>query len=341
MPNSVKKITPDLVKKYITNPKIKSYLFLIPFILLFAVGIYLKSGTDNLQTLKTKTLPAAIEKIVSPGTKFTIGDLKESNGLYVFEISIGDSANGKKYTSYVTKDGQILFTSGIKLTDLGKTNTSAQNPQATQKPIPKNDKPIVELFVMSYCPYGTQIEKGILPVLEALGNKIDFSLKFVSYSMHGEKEIDENLKQYCIEKNQPTKLNSYLTCFLKSGVTDNCNSGLSLTNIKNCIAQTDSQFEVKKKFNDKTTWSNSQFPPFDVYKADNTKYGVQGSPTLVINGVTVNSGRDSASLLTTICSAFTKNPSECNNKLSTAEPAPGFGEGTQAASGGTAASCNN
>jgi len=49
---------------------------------------------------------------------------------------------------------------------------------------------------MSYCPYGTQIEKGILPVINALGNKIKFSLKFVDYAMHGKKEIDENSRQY-------------------------------------------------------------------------------------------------------------------------------------------------
>ena len=37
---------------------------------------------------------------------------------------------------------------------------------------PKKEKPEVELFVMSHCPFGTQIEKGMLPVARLLGDKI-------------------------------------------------------------------------------------------------------------------------------------------------------------------------
>jgi hypothetical protein len=68
---------------------------------------------------------------------------------------------------------------------------------------------------MSYCPFGTQAEKGILPVVNLLKDKIDFKVKFVNYAMHGKKEIDENNLQYCIQKEEPNKYNSYLTCFLK------------------------------------------------------------------------------------------------------------------------------
>ncbi|MBU3941884.1 MAG: hypothetical protein KKF74_03150, partial [Nanoarchaeota archaeon] len=49
--------------------------------------------------------------------------------------------------------------------------------------MPKKDKPEVELFVMSHCPYGTQIEKGMLPVARLLGDKIDFNIRFCSYAM--------------------------------------------------------------------------------------------------------------------------------------------------------------
>ena len=54
----------------------------------------------------------------------------------------------------------------------------------------------VELFVMSHCPYGVQMEKGILPVLKLLDTRIDFSLKFVDYAMHGKTELDEQTRQY-------------------------------------------------------------------------------------------------------------------------------------------------
>jgi hypothetical protein len=204
--------------------------------------------------------------------------------------------------------------------------------------------------VMSYCPFGTQIEKGILPVVAALGNKIKFTLEFVDYSMHNDKatndmkELNENMRQYCIQKNQPDKLSAYLTCFLKKGqgTESDCmtSAGVNATQVESCMSQTDTQFDVTKDFNDQSTWSNGQFPPFNVNKDDNTKYGVQGSPTLVINDtVDQAAGRDSASLLKSICGAFNTAPDACNQQLSSTAPSPGFGEGT--ASGGSNASCGN
>ena len=55
--------------------------------------------------------------------------------------------------------------------------------------VPKSDRPKVELFVMSYCPYGLQMEKAYLPAWELLKNKADIDLKFVSYSIHPKKKI--------------------------------------------------------------------------------------------------------------------------------------------------------
>jgi hypothetical protein len=106
---------------------------------------------------------------------------------------------------------------------------------------------------------------------------------------------------------------------------------------KACVAKTDKEFKVTEGMNDKTKWKGN-FPPFDVFKADNAKYGVGGSPTLVINGVEAQTNRDSASLLATICSGFKTAPAECQKKLSSDQPAPGFGTGTAAA--GSDASCN-
>ena len=67
---------------------------------------------------------------------------------------------------------------------------------------------------------------------------------------------------------------------------------------------------------------------------DNEKYSVQGSPTLVLNGKTMKTGRDSASLLQTICAGFNEQPKECDIELSPAAPSPGFGF-KEAAAGST------
>ena len=196
----------------------------------------------------------------------------------------------------------------------------------------KLEKPTVELFVMSHCPYGTQIEKGMLPVVDLLGSKIDFTVKFVDYAMHGEKEIQEEMNQYCIETKFSDKYVAYLKCFLKEGNSAQCvtDTGIDKAALDTCISSTDTQYKITEKFNDKSAWNGGSFPPFDIYKADNEKYGVQGSPTLVINGVTAESGRSPSSLLSAVCTGFKTKPSECSTTLSTDTPSSGFGFDTTA-----------
>ena len=46
-------------------------------------------------------------------------------------------------------------------------------------------KPTLELFVMSYCPFGVQAEEKIIPIVKEFGDKIDFKLQFIAQ----EKEI--------------------------------------------------------------------------------------------------------------------------------------------------------
>jgi hypothetical protein len=192
----------------------------------------------------------------------------------------------------------------------------------------KLDKPIVELFVMSHCPYGTQTEKGFIPAIELLGDKIDFELKFVDYAMHGKTELDEQTLQYCIQKEQNDKFIPYLKCFLEEGDTNDC---LDRTNIDNdslkiCIDKVDKEYKITELYNDQSTWSGGRFPQFNIHKEENEKYGIQGSPGLALNGVKAESfGRDPASALKVICTGFKEKPEECNQTLDSASPSAGFG----------------
>lgn len=285
---------------------------------------------------KTKALDFINKNMVQAGTKVDIASLIEENGLYKMELDVA----GQKITAYMTEDGSTFFPNGI---DMNETTSNNDQAQAPAKDIPKSDKPDVKLFVMSYCPYGTQMEKGILPVVKALGDKINFTLEFVDYSMHNDhstgdrKELDENMRQYCIEKNQPTKLDAYLTCFLKKGqgTESACmkEAGVNAEQVSGCITKVDSQFNVTKDYNDTSSYSGGQFPLFEVNQADNKKYNVQGSPTLIINDTEAQpAGRDSASLMKTICSAFNTEPEACKTQMSSTAPSPGFGTGTAAAS---------
>jgi hypothetical protein len=263
------------------------------------------------------------DNLLQPGTQATLKSTQEANGLYKVKIDVG----GKEFDSYVSTDGSLLFPTAVDLTQKPATPETPQTP-ATPANVPKKDKPVVELFVMSHCPFGTQMEKGLLPVVQLLGNKMDWTVKFVSYSMHGKVEVDEELLQYCIQTDMKSKYVDYLSCFLKEGKTEDCLTqvGIKRADLKDCLDKTDTEFKITESFNDKSTWSGGRYPPVNIYKEDNTKYGVQGSPTFVINGVLQEGqGRDANSILKTVCAAFTNAPTECTKQLSAAQPSAGFG----------------
>ncbi len=309
--------------------------------LVLVIAVVLGISFSKKGSLKPEEARSKVESFVNtylmqPGSEAIVSSVTESYGMYKMKINIGD---GQSVDSYVSKDGKLFFPQAL---DMEEVSGEATGEGSTQTPvaqdIPKNDKPSVELFVMTHCPYGTQMEKGILPAIETLGNKVDFEIKFNDYAMHGEKELDESLVQYCIQKEQNNKYSEYLTCFLKNSDGAACldSAGIDQNKMNSCVAKTDKEFSVKENFKNNKDFRGS-YPGFNVYKEDNAKYGVGGSPTLIINGTEVSSGRDSASLLATICSAFEEAPEECSTTLSSATPAPGFGEGTTAAS--AAASC--
>ena len=289
-------------------------------------------GQLSAQEVQTKTTAYLNNMLKAQGQTATVDSVQDAGDLYSLKITIGTQS----YSSYARKDGSLLFPQGIDMSQNPVAASGSQGAQPAPTNVPKTDKPKVELFVMAYCPYGTQSEKGILPAVRALGDKVDFTIKFVDYSMHESfvPEVEENLRQYCIEKNQPAVYQKYLACFLnasdpqgRNANTTQCQqkTGVDVVAMNKCYSDTDTQYSITKTMADKSTWLSGQFPQFNIQKDLNTQYGVQGSPTLVINGVQASSGRDSQSYLTAICNAFNNKPSECSTQLSSTTPGPGFG----------------
>jgi len=243
-------------------------------------------------------------------TGLSIDSIEKISGLY----QVNFEYEGNIVPMFVTKDGKYIAAS---LSPLILPDSEPIEPEPQD--IIKSDKPKVELFVMTHCPYGTQAEKGFIPAIETLGNTIDAKIEFVHYFLH-DPEYDETPIQICIREEQESKYLAYLKCFLEEGDSDTCltETGIDQTALNTCI---DNKYE-------------------DYYAADSElseDYGVRGSPTLVINGQIVSSARNPAAYLDTICQAFNDKPSACDTELSTANPSPGFGYGTT--SSGTIASC--
>lgn len=322
-------------QEILKNPWAVSTLVLAVLLIAVILLCTINKGSVNADVVGQKVLDFA----KSQGANAELVSVNDKGSVYEVVLSI----QGRQIPVYATKDGKNLATNLIPLD--GSANSNSPSPSPSPSPsqnIPKSDKPKVELFVMSYCPFGTQMEKGILPVVKTLGDKIDFQLKFVNYAMHPSKgEVEENLRQYCIEKEQKDKLVSYLTCFLEAGDSEGClkKTNIDTSKLNSCIKVEDEKFNVTKNLNDRSSWLSGQFPRFLVHDADNQKYGVRGSPTLVINGVQVQSGRDSVSLLNTICSAFNSKPEECNTEFEPGQPSPGFGWKASTATNAASAGC--
>jgi len=278
--------------------------------------------------------------LMAPGSQAIVKEIEKVDGFYKMQVDVG---SGEPIESYLSLDGKLFFPQALDIDAINEqlaaaTSSNENGGIATVEQ--KSDKPTVDLFVMSYCPYGLQMERGILPVVEKLGDKIDFKVRFCDYAMHDKPEIEENLTQYCIQKEQPDKFLSYLNCFIKSGDAASCYKEAKIDEqaLGTCTSSVDKQYNIMSSFNDKNSW-NSQFPPFNVDKADNDKYNIQGSPTLIINGQEVSSNRDSASLLKTICSAFNNAPEECSAQLSSSAPAAGFTADNSSGSGSSGGNC--
>lgn len=258
-------------------------------------------------------------------TKVSVRFLGSAYNMYHLKVDIG---TGEAIDSFITKDGRLFFPQHLDIEEIKEINSpEAEENLGMDIEIPKSERPIIEMFVMTYCPYGTQIQKGILPVLKVLDNNIDFRQMYVDYAMQDKKELDENLLQYCIQKEGDEELIAYLECFLaEENQSENCFNQVvnNPSGVNSCLEETDNEFKITENYEQNIDWRGN-FPGFNVHLDEVNKYNVSGSPTLIINGVEVPAHRDPASLLNVICDAFEEKPEGCDSQLSNTAPAPGFG----------------
>jgi hypothetical protein len=274
------------------------------------------------------------ENLLPANIKATIKNVTDEGDVYNISLDV----SGKDYTSYMTKDGTKFFQSGIDMATFAQENQAQNQASDTNAATPpsnatKSDKPSVELYVFTYCPYGTQSEKGIIPAVKLLGNKIDFKIRQIG-AMHGEHEKIEAQRQLCIDKLYPTKYLDYTLAFALDSGIGTCGSNAQCSEplinaIYTKLGITKAKIDACMKTDGVTSYSAEV--------ANSQSKGIGGSPTLVINGVQSSAGRDAASYLAGICAAFNNPPAECSEKLSSASPSAGFGAGSDA--GSSAADC--
>jgi len=268
-------------------------------------------------------------EMVGADIEITLVNASETeNGIYQFTVKLSSIQGEVERTYYVTRDGKLFLPEAIETEE---TIPEQQTPETPE--VPRSDRPEVHAFVMSYCPYGLQFMKAYVPVIELLGDKADLELNFVHYLMHGEREMTENTRLYCIQKEENDKFTDYLRCFVENDDPEGCMSdtGIDKNKIETCMQETDEEFEITKTFEE----SGETYPPYNVDAELSQEYGVSGSPTFVINGQIISVTRSADAIKEAVCSAFNTPPEECETELSTTAEQPGIGP---IAAGGSASS---
>jgi len=190
----------------------------------------------------------------------------------------------------------------------------------------------LDIYIMSHCPFGLQMQKAVIPVAELFENVSSVSInnKFVQYTMHGPQETSDNLDEYCINKNYPDKFWDYLECFVEAGKADDCMDKMEIdkTVISQCANETTDTYGI-------------QGTSFPIYADENDEYGVRGSPTSVLNGKKVQMPRNAEEIKEIICARLKDKPPECDTDLSSyGNAAPSFGPvASGSSSSGSTATC--
>lgn len=243
------------------------------------------------------------------------------------------SYQGQEIPVYTTKDGKYFVQGAIPMTGEAIDNPATDAETPTE--VTKSDKPKVEAFIFSYCPYGLQFEKALSSVYDLLKNNADINIVAIG-AMHGEYEKIETLRQISIEQLYgKDKLFAYLKEF-----NANTNIG-SCSGDDACLNKYLPAIYTKLGI-DKTKVENymkaDALTIYDEQNARANELGISGSPTFVINDAKVQVGRTPDAIKQAVCDAFNTAPSECSQTLSTASPSAGFGASAGSA-GSSAVQC--
>jgi len=254
------------------------------------------------------------------------------SGVYELKLKIEDS----EFTSYLTENGELLFPEAIVLEEENLSTEGSPQESVGCEDVKKEQKPILEAFVVAYCPFGTQMQRILVEIvknipelsenirIEYMGQIQDGKIT----AMHGEKEAQENLTQICLREEENSKYFAYLSCFLKKGDNQGCltEAGVDQEKLEGCK-------------NDGSRGLAYAQRDFDLQN----KYQVTGSPTLILNGQNISEfdfgGRTAEAIKTLLCCGFEGNLTYCDKTLTEEQSATGFSETYGSGESGSG-SCN-
>ncbi|MEI7961491.1 MAG: hypothetical protein WCI04_04095 [archaeon] len=254
--------------------------------------------------------------IVDANVRAKILDVNDlGGGLYSLNYEIIQNGAQVSVGNVYSGAGQLIIGQAFDMAKpLPKQNTTPQTPPATTEPV-KTDKPQVDLYVMSFCPFGNQAENTFVPDFNLLKNKIDFNVHFIVsvdgntvQSLHGPAEVAQNKREACVAK----YYGNVAWLNFAVNVNNNCGSDGS------CWESAANAFNIDvAKIN--TCVANEGVALMKENADASAAAGANGSPTLIINGVestAVYQYGNSEAYKQAICNSFTTAPAECSVVLS-------------------------
>jgi glutaredoxin len=298
----------NLTEKIRENPWIVSTFILGILVVILFIAIFSGNLTGNVVS-KEKAADNLMNYLNTvANSPITLVSVENLGGLYLATIKY----QNQDIPVYLTKDGNYYTTTLIPINSEVSSNQEVK--------IPKTEKPNVELYVMSFCPYGNEAEKTMQPVYDLLKDKVNWSVHFIVNvngdtvnSLHGPTEVTEDEREACVIKNYGIE-----TWFkFANYVNNNCGSNGSCWQDAAKVANVDVNI-----INSCVTSSGLVLMKAEAAASDAA--GVTGSPTLIINGVESNAVYrygNSEAYKGAICEAFKDVPTQCSIKLSSTSTA--------------------
>ncbi len=319
--------------------KIIKILILVVVVIIGGIGGYLFSNNNNFLSAdeaSEKAISFINENLVEEGTVVSLVSVLDESGLYKIKIKLGDS----EIDSYITKDGKFLFPQGgIDMDEVlpGAAATGTQESQPkTCEDIGKSDKPLLEAFVVSGCPYGLQMQRVLNEIVKNIPSLAsDIRVEYIGSvqgdeitSMHGDEEAKENLRQICLRDEQSNKYWEYVDCHIKKGDVESCLTtiGADINKLNGCMSDNSRGLGYAKE-------------DFDLQN----EYKVTSSPTLFLDSNKVSEfdfgGRTAEAVKTLLCCGFNVQPDFCSQELTAESAASSFSETYSESSASPSGSC--
>ena len=140
----------------------------------------------------------------------------------------------------------------------------------------------LDLFVMSQCPFGVMAEETVIDLVQEFGDQVEFNLYFIAgektvnnkkvfNSLHGQPEIEENIRQIIIARQFPGKFLAYLKARAGNYRENNWQA-----------AATTAGIDIQAVSIAAATRSAQELFSRNIQKAQSLN--INASPTLLING---------------------------------------------------------